>query len=85
MLTYPWPLKKTSTATKVTEAHRVSLTQGRSCKMETLVSLIGGKLETKAKYYLNDATTLKKLKKAADINDMTIIKNNQSNTINFST
>ena len=53
--------------------------------MDTLVSLIGGKLEAKAKYYLNDATTLKKLKKAADIDDMTIIYNNQSNTINFST
>ena len=53
--------------------------------MDTLLSLIGGKLEGKAKYYLNDATTLKKLKTAADIKDITIVNNIQSNTITFST
>ena len=54
--------------------------------MDTLLpSLISGKPEGKAKYYLNDSTTLKKLKKAADIEDMTIISNIQSNTISFST
>ena len=53
--------------------------------MDTLVNLIGGKLEGKAKYYLNNATTLKKLKKAADFDSMTILPNIQSNTINFST
>ena len=53
--------------------------------MDTLISLIGGKLEAKAKYYLNDATTLKKLKTAADIDNMTIISNIQSKTIHFST
>ena len=46
---------------------------------------MGGKLDGKAKYYLNDATTLKKLKKAADIDSMTIINNIQSYTINLST
>jgi hypothetical protein len=54
--------------------------------METIVSINGGNPGGRSKYYLNDETTLKKLKKAAQITDFDPVLNlNNSVTINFST
>ena len=43
----------------------------------------GGNQDLRAKYFLNDDATIKKLKKAAELDPMTIIDNINSKTINF--
>ena len=53
--------------------------------MDTIVTIPGGNPGGKAKYFLNDESTIKKLKAAADKANMTVADNNGSKTIDFST
>ena len=51
--------------------------------MDTVANLKEGNQDLRAKYFLNDDATIKKLKKAAGLEPMTIIDNINSKTINF--
>ena len=53
--------------------------------MDTIVNIVGGNPGGKAKYFLNDATTIKKLKAAADRDNMKVTDNDGSKFIEFST
>ena len=53
--------------------------------MDTIVTIPGGNPGGKAKYFLDDENTVKKLKAAADKDNMTVADNNGSKTIDFST
>ena len=53
--------------------------------MDTIVNIVGGNPGGRAKYFLNDETTIKKLKAAADKISMKVSHNNGSKKIEFST
>ena len=54
-------------------------------KMDTIVNVPGGNSGGKANYFLNNETTVKKLKAAADKDNLKVTDNNGSKTIEFST
>ena len=53
--------------------------------MGTIVNIVGGNPGGRAKYFLNNVETIKKLKAAADKDNMKVTENTGSNTIEFST
>lgn len=66
-------------------AHKVIHRERTPKNMDTIVTIPGGNPGGKAKYFLNDESTIKKLKAAADKANMTVADNNGSKTIDFST
>ena len=53
--------------------------------MDTIVNIAGGNPGGKARYFLNDEATFKKLKSAADKDNIKVTDNKGSKTIEFST
>ena len=53
--------------------------------MDLIVNIVGGNPGGRAKYFLNDETTIKKLKAAAGKDSMKVTHNDGSKTIEFST
>ena len=78
---------------KVIKAHRDILSVGSSQtrqqapfnNMDTIVNIVGGNPGGRAKYFLNDETTIQKLKAAAEKSSMNVTHNSGSKTIEFST